>query len=103
MRQRAAVDEFEFAAERHAVREPRCAYFGTKRDLREQVRGSFSLDRRIRRDDQLAKLPLAQSCCELVEAKFLGPGTVKRRQTPEQDEVQTAVSGRLLDRKLIYG
>ncbi len=101
MRERAAVDEFEFAAERHAMRETRRAHARPARDLGEQMRGRLAFDGGVRRDDQLAYLAFGESGGEQVESEFLRPHAVERRQPAEQHEITTAEAGRLLDRELV--
>src|SRR5688500_20009058 len=53
VRERAAVDVFEFATERDAVREPARAHTGMARQLREVLGRRLALDGRIGGDDQL--------------------------------------------------
>src|SRR5438045_9481367 len=69
VRQRAAVDELELAAERHAVRQARRAHAAFARDLAQVVRGGLALDRGVGREDQLLDLALAQPRPQLTEPK----------------------------------
>jgi len=73
MRQRSAIDEFEFAAERHAMREPRRAHSGLARYLREQMRRRLAFDGGIRGNDQLAHFAFAEPRGEKIQAEFLRP------------------------------
>ena len=101
VRERAAIDEFQFAAKRHAMCEPRCEHTGLTRDLPEQMRGRLAFDSRIRRHDHLAHFAFSQPRGEQVHAEFFRTESVERRQTAEQHEITAAKSGRLLDRNLI--
>src|SRR5690606_12662972 len=82
MRQRAAVDEFEFAAERNAVREPARTHARRTCQAREQVRGRLAFDGRVGRDDEFADFTFAEARGQEIEAEFLRPESIQRRQAP---------------------
>src|SRR6476469_1229659 len=103
MRQRAAVDVFEFAAERYAMRETTRPHAVLARELREVMRGRLAFDGRVGGDDQFLHFTFAQARVETVEAEFARADAVQRTEPPLQQEVQAAVTGRLLDRESIRG
>ena len=101
MRQSAAVDELEFAAERHSMCKPRCPDASLACDLPEQMRGRFAFDGRVRGDDQLAHFTFGEPRGEQIQPEFLRSETVERRKPPEQYEISPAESRGLFDRDLI--
>ena len=80
MRQRAAVDVFEFAAERHAVRQAAGPHVALARELREVVCGRLALDGGIGGDDQFRDLALVQSLRQQVQAQLARAEAVARRK-----------------------
>src|SRR5690348_14421603 len=101
MRERTAIDVFELAADRDAVREPARAYARHARDLREHVRGRLAFHGRIGRDDELLHFAFGQALRERVEAELLRAKAVEWRKTSEQDEIAAAITGRLFDSELV--
>ena len=102
MRKCAAIDEFQLAAKRYAMRKTTGTHLMLARDLAEVMRSGFAFHGRIGGDDQLAHIALGQSPSQHVETEFLGAETIKRRQASEHDEVASAKSCCLLDRELIH-
>ena len=67
MRQRAAIDVFQFAAERHAMRQPARMHLVRTRELGQVMRGGLAFHGRVGGDDQLLHFALGQPLRELVE------------------------------------
>ena len=65
VRQGAAVDVFEFAADRHSVGDATDADAARAHQLRQEVRRGFALDGGIRGEDDLAHLPGVEQRREL--------------------------------------
>src|SRR5690242_3391435 len=99
MRQRAAVDVFQFAAQRHAVGQPGRAHATGTRQLREVVRGRVTFHGGIGGDDHLLDLALAQAPGQFRQPQFFRPEPVQRRQPAHQHEVLATITGGLLDRR----
>src|SRR5690348_4140163 len=101
--QRAAIDVFEFAAERYAMREPRGTHAGRSRQLAEPVRRCFTFHRRIGGDHQFAHLAGRERTRQKLRSEFVGAETIQRRESPHQYEIAPAVTGRLLDCEQVGG
>src|SRR5690606_12688743 len=101
MRQRAAVDVLQFAAQRHAVGQPAGPDRMLARDLRQGVGGGLALDGRIGGDDQFLHFALAEAVGEPVQADLARPDAIERTQPSLQHEVQAAVAGGLFDRQAV--
>ena len=72
MRERATVDVFELATDRHAVRDARGAYPSRARDLRQKMRRGLALDRGIGRQDHFFDNTRLEQSLEFADAKLLG-------------------------------
>ena len=103
MRQGAAVDVFQFAAQRHAVREPAGQHAGLARQLRQVVRGRLAFDGRIGGDDQLLHLARRQARGQPVQPELARADAVQRREPALQHEIEAAVTGGGFDRQPVGG
>ena len=85
------------------MREATGPHIVATRELREVMRGRLAFHRRVGGDDQFLHFAFAQALVELVQAEFARADAVERTQAALQDEIQTAITGRLFDREAIGG
>tara|TARA_B100000809_G_scaffold181047_1_gene178748 strand:- start:1342 stop:1818 length:477 start_codon:yes stop_codon:yes gene_type:complete len=98
MRDRSAVDVFEFSSDWHTVRNTGNRYTRAGEGFANVMRGGFSLDRWVRRQDYFSHFGLHHVLSEPVKPKVGRTDPIDRRQTSMQDEVLTVVTGRRLNR-----
>ena len=114
VRERAAVDIFELAADRHAVRDAARSHLMTLRELGDHVRRRIAFDRRVRRENRFfdaarrratlraARIPARRDRCR--RAATDGPSarstcrdscrTARSRQRPQATRPRTAATDR---------
>src|SRR3990172_6710255 len=80
--QSAAIDVFEFAAQRYAVRDTAGLDAAAAHHFADNMRRGFTLHRGIRGEDDLFDYTLIQARGELVQADLLRTDAVHRRQVP---------------------
>ena len=78
MRERAAIDVLEFAADRHTVRDARRAETGARHDGRQKMRRGLAFDGRVGRENHLVDLALAQQRLECIDTDLGRTNAVER-------------------------
>ncbi len=92
MRESAAIDVFELATDRYAVRYARGFQAPLPNELGEKMGSRLSFDGRVGREDDLGNLTLFETRLELADAELLGSDTIERRQMPHQNEIAPAIA-----------
>src|SRR5690606_13300217 len=98
VRQRSAINVFEFAPERHAVRDPARRHVMPAGHVREVVSRSITLNRRIGCDNELVEILTGESLLEFLQPQFLRAYAIQGGQVPHQHEVVPSVTRRILYR-----
>ena len=98
VRQGGAVDELQFATDRHAVGNTRRAYGRAAGDIFEVMGGRLAFHGRAGRHDHFADLAARETPFEDRNLEPVGCHTVDRRQASPEYEVASAIIGRLFDR-----
>ena len=101
VRDGAHVDVFEFAADRHAAREPRHAQAARLERLAEHVRGGLALVGEVGREDHFLHHAVGGALDQLVRRRCRRADAVERAQPPHQHEVQAAVAAGPLEHDLV--
>ena len=98
MRERAAVDVFQLAADRHAVRD--AARFHLVTCASSAITCAVASPSTVVFVARIASLtlPSASSASSCAKPELVGPDAVERRQMAHQHEVSAAIAARLLDR-----
>jgi ribosome biogenesis GTPase len=92
VRESAAIDVFELATDRYAVRDARGFQAPLPNELGKKMCSRLSFDGRVGREDDLGNLTLFETRFELADAELLGSDTIERRQMPHQNEIAPAIA-----------
>src|SRR5690606_1071628 len=98
MGQRAAVDIFQLAAQRHAVGDTADSHARCPHLLGDVKRGGFALDGGVGGQDDLAHLMGMHALHQTIDANLGRADAIDGRQMPHQHEIETAVAAGLLQR-----
>ena len=97
MQQGAAVDVFEFASHRNAVRDATGLNMVLPGEFADEEGGGFAFDGGIGCEHQFLDVARGQLLFELIEAELAWTDPVERRQAAVQHEIETLEDGRLFD------
>src|ERR1700730_9725443 len=87
LRQRAAVDVLELAADRYAAREPRDLELACGKQLGDVMCGRLALVGKVGRQHDFANRTVLCSFEQPVEANFLGTDAVERRKAAHEHKI----------------
>ena len=90
MRQCAAIDIFQLAAQRYAMRQPARPHLVLPRELRQVMRCGFAFDGGVGGDDQLLHLAFRHACRKLIETQFTRANAIERTQSEAKKIVAEA-------------
>ena len=97
MLQGAAVHIFQFAAQRHAMRQAAGVHATRTRQLRQIMRRGLAFHGGIGGHDEFAHFAFLQALRKLIQAQLMWTNAIERAQPTLQHKIQAAKARGLLD------